>query len=224
MKKNKSIMKRDIYLLSPFEKEDAIFLPMITFSLLTQHIDLLKCDLLMFTSKQAVLSAEAINPLWKKIPCLAIGDATAKQIKSLGGIVFYKPKIFYAKALSQEIIKKFKDKKILYLRPKKVSFDSKTFLEKANIILDEQIIYETTCISYEKKDAPRKNTVIIFTSPSTIECFFNNFSWDTSNHAIVIGKATKKHLPKEVCFHVADEPTIEACITKAKEILTANRL
>ena len=39
-------------------------------------------------------------------------------------------------ALSQDIIEKFKDKKILYLRPKEVSFDSKgPFLTKANMHL-----------------------------------------------------------------------------------------
>ena len=224
MKKNEPIIQRDIYLLSPLKKEGTIFLPMITFSLLTQNIELSKCDMLMFTSKQAVLSAESINPLWKEIPCLAIGDATAKQIESLGGTVYHKPKIFYAKSLSDDIIKKFKDKNITYLRPKEVSFDSKHFLAQENILLNEQVIYETTCISYEKKYAPQKNAIIIFTSPSTVKCFFNNFSWDKSYIAIVIGEATKKHLQEEVHMYVADVATIEACILKAKEFLTANRL
>jgi len=217
-------MKSNIYLLSPLVKENTLSLPMITFTNVAKTINLSTCDMLMFTSKQAVKTAEILNKTWKNLPCLAIGSATAKQIVELGGRVLYQPKSFYGKVLSQDIIKKFKDKKILYLRPKEVSFDSKTFLSKAGIELEEQIIYETQCIAYDKKEAPRKNAIIIFTSPSTIHCFFKSFSWDESYTAIVIGQSTKKHLPKNVRYKVANEATIDACVAKAKELLTANWL
>jgi uroporphyrinogen-III synthase len=36
--------------------------------------------------------------------------------------------------------------------------------------------------------------------------------------AVVIGKATKVHLPQNVNFVVADEPSITACVKKAEEI------
>ncbi len=208
-----------IYLLSPLPREGTIHLPMIRFSLLPSTIDLSTCDTLLFTSKQAVKSAEALNPEWKKYPCLAIGSATAKEIESLGGKVIYQPKSFYAETLSQEIITQFQDKKILYLRPKEVSFNAKTFLAKAGIDLHEQIIYETSCIRYEKKEKPDKHAIIIFTSPSTVHCFLKNFEWDESYTAVIIGKATKKHLPLHACYEVADRPTIDACIVKAKQIL-----
>src|SRR5210317_1981990 len=120
-----------IYLLSPSPKEGTIHLPMIRFSILPSTIDFSGCDTLMFTSKQAVKSAEALTPEWKNYPCLAIGSATAKEIESLGGKVDYQPKSFYGETLSQDIITQFQDKKILYLRPKEVSFDSKNFLAKA---------------------------------------------------------------------------------------------
>lgn len=208
-----------IYLLSPSSKEGTIHLPMIRFSLLPSTIDFSRCDTLMFTSKQAVKSAEALNPEWKKYPCLAIGSATAKEIESLGGKVDYQSKSFYGETLSQDIIAQFHDKKILYLRPKEVSFDSKNFLAKAGIELQEQIIYETSCISYEKKEKPSKNAIIIFTSPSTIHCFLKNFEWDESYTAIVIGEATKVHLPTHAHYEVADRPLIDDCITKASQIL-----
>ena len=185
-------MKHTIYLLSPLSKKDTIALPMITFNTITDRIDLSTCDTLMFTSKQAVKSIEILNKSWKDIPCLAIGSATEKQIVALGGTVIYKPKSFYGQALSQDIIEKFKDKKILYLRPKEISFDSKSFLAKANIVLQEQIIYETTCIKYAKEETPKENAIIIFTSPSTIQCFFKNFLWNETYIAIVIGESTKK--------------------------------
>jgi uroporphyrinogen-III synthase len=175
----------------------------------------------MFTSKQAVRSAEALNPEWKKYPCLSIGSATAKEIESLGGKICYQAKSFYSETLSQDIIAQFHDKKILYLRPKEVSFDSKNLLANAGIELHEQIIYETSCIRYEKKEKPGKNAIIIFTSPSTIHCFLKNFEWDESYTAIVIGEATRIHLPTDARYEVADTPLIDACIEKAKSV--ANR-
>ncbi|WP_309495378.1 uroporphyrinogen-III synthase [Sulfurovum sp.] len=208
-----------IYLLSPSPREGTIHLPMIRFSLLPSTIDFSKCDTLMFTSKQAVKSAEALDPEWKKYPCLAIGSSTAKEIESLGGKVVYQPKSFYAKILTQDIITQFQDKKVLYLRPKEVSFDSKNFLAKEGIELQEQIIYETSCIRYGKKEKPSKNAIIIFTSPSTIHCFLKNFEWEESYTAVVIGEATKVHLPTHARYEVADRPLIDACITKANQIL-----
>lgn len=207
-----------IYLLSLTVKEGFAHLPMIDFALLDMTLDLSGCDTLMFTSKQAVKSAEALNSEWKKLPCLAIGSATAKEIESLGGKVIYQPKSFYGETLSQDIIRLFQDKKILYLRPKEVSFDSKRFLAKAGILLQEKIIYETSCIRYEEKDKPAQNAIIIFTSPSTIHCFLKNFTWDESYTAVVIGEATKEHLPVNARYEVADTPLIDSCIEKAKDL------
>ena len=213
-----------IYLLSPTAKEGTEHLPMITFRLLEVVLNVETYDLLMFTSKQAVISAEALNPQWKNIPCLAIGKATANQIEALGGVVAYHPETFYGQSLGVDIIKKFKDKKILYIRPKVVSFDSKVFLAKAGLFLDEKIIYETSCISYSEEEKPSKNAIIIFTSPSTIHCFLENFEWDKSYTAVVIGKSTKVHLPLNAKYEVADTPLISSCIEKSKQILTANKL
>ena len=184
-----------IYLLSPLIKEHTEHLPMISFEIISDSLDLSRCDTLMFTSKQAVKSADILNPKWRDIPSLAIGSATAKMILSLGGQVIHQPSSFYGKSLSIDIIDKFKDKNILYIRPKVVSFDSKSFLSKAGIDIDEQMIYQTSCISYDISDKPPKESIIIFTSPSTIKCFMDNFGWDESYRSVVIGEATKAHLP-----------------------------
>lgn len=213
-----------IYLLSPTAKADTIHLPMIHFNLLDVELDLSVCDTLMFTSKQAVKSAELLNPKWKETPCFAIGQATTDTIEALGGTVMYQAKTFYAETLAEEIVRKFRDRNILYLRPKEVSFDSKTFLEEAGLTLEEQIIYETSCIEYESKDKPKKNAIIIFTSPSTIRCFLKNFEWDESYTAVVIGEATKVYLPVNAKHVVSNIPLISSCIEKAKQILTANKL
>jgi len=206
-----------IYLLSPLKKEGTISLPMISFEVVAKEIDFSSCDTLMFTSKQAVVSANAIDKRWKEYPCIAIGGATKKKIEELGGTVLFHPKEFYGEVLAKDILNSFADKKLLYLRPKVVSFDSKAYLEKNGIALEEQIIYETSCVKYSKDDKPKENAIIIFTSPSTIKCFFENFEWDSSYMAVLIGNATKEHLPSYCKFVVADEPLIDACVRKAME-------
>jgi len=208
--------KRAIYLLSPTAREDTISLPMIEFSTVAERLDLDKCDTLMFTSKQAVVTADNIDKRWKNYPCIAIGAATKKQIEMLGGEVIYHPLSYYGEVLSRDIIQHFSERKILYLRPREVSFDSKGFLGKAGIALQEQIIYETGCIKYEVSKKPVRNAIVIFTSPSTIHCFLRNFQWDRSYTAVVIGDATKVHLPENAVYKVADEPLISSCIEKAK--------
>ncbi|QOR62962.1 uroporphyrinogen-III synthase [Sulfurovum indicum] len=195
---------------------------MIGFTTVAETIDFSGIDTLMFTSKQAVKVADQIDQKWKEYPSIAIGNATKKQIEDLGGEVIYQPQHFYGEVLSQDIAMFFRERKILYLRPNEVSFDAKTFLAKQGIRLFEQIIYETTCVKYDKEDMPQKDAVIIFTSPSTIHCFFRNFSWDPSYTAVVIGEATKVHLPKGARYAVAKEPLIASCIEKAEEILLSS--
>ena len=207
-----------IYLLSPLKKEGIYSLPMIDFTLVSNRIDFTSCDTLMFTSKQAVVSANSIDETWRDYPSIAIGSATKRKIEELGGEVIYAPKDFYGEVLAKDIKEKFSHRKILYLRPKVVSFDSKAYLEKENISLEEQIIYETSCQDYSKEKQPKEGAIIIFTSPSTIRCFFKNFCWHKSYVAILIGHATKKHLPKMCQYVIADEPSIDACIKKAKEL------
>ena len=217
-KKMPSTTKRPIYLLSPKLKEATLPLPMIEFQTTAKSIDFSICDTLMFTSKQAVVTAEQIDSYWKSIPTIAIGIATKRQIEELGGKVIYHPKHFYGSRLADDIKEKFSNKKILYLRPKKISFDSRAYLAQSNIELQEQVIYQTSCVEYKSDKQPPPNSIIIFTSPSTIECFLGNFEWLSSYTAVVIGESTKVHLPKGCDFVVSDVPFIDSCIKRAMEI------
>ena len=219
-RKQGSIVKaeRPIYLLSPLPKKGAVSLPMISFEQLAESIDFSACDTLMFTSKQAVVTAESIDPDWKKIPAVAIGPATKRQIEHLGGRVIFQPENYYGKELAGNIANFFRDRHILYLRPEKISFDSKKYLNKSGIVLQEQIIYRTSCLSYAPSEQPPESSIIIFTSPSTIHCFLKNFTWLESYTAVVIGQSTKVHLPENSDFVVSDTPLIDACIEKASKL------
>ena len=161
------------------------------------------------------MTADTIDPKWKTIPIIAIGPATRRQVEALGGKVVFHPKNFYGKALAEDIARFFHQRRILYLRPETISFDSKGFLQKSGIVLQEQIIYKTVCREYTSSEQPPESSVIIFTSPSTIHCFLENFVWLKSYTAVVIGHSTRTHLPAECDYVVADTPLIDACIEKA---------
>ena len=198
--------------------EETTPLPVIEFTTIGKMLDLSQCDTLMFTSKKAVETADEIDASWKNFPTIAIGSATKKRIEALGGNVIYSPADFYAKVLSRDVVSFFNNNKILYLRPEKVSFDIKNFLEKEGINLEEQIIYRTTCVHHNMEKQPKEGSIIIFTSPSTITCFLENYQWSESYIAIVIGESTKEHLPQGAKYEVADIPLIASCVKKAKEI------
>ena len=214
---------RPIYLTSPKKMEGTIPLPMIRFRLVADRIDYQGCDTLVFTSKQAVVSAEAIDPEWKKYPAVAIGPATAKQIEALGGTVLHQPADFYGSELAGDLVRFFRDRKLLYLRPRKVSFDSREHLAASGIELKEQIIYETDCCRYDQREKPSSNAIIVFTSPSTIHCFLENFSWSEDYTAVVIGRATLEHLPEGCDYRIAERPTISDCLETARKLAAENR-
>ncbi len=208
-------MTPPIYLTSPVEREGIRPLPMIRFEIVADRIDYQGCDTLMFTSKQAVVSAERIDPEWKRYPSVAIGPATAARIRELGGEVLHQPREFYGKNLAEDLRELFRDRKLLYLRPETVSFDSRAFLAEAGIVLREQVIYRTSCRNYAPEEAPPPEAIIVFTSPSTIHCFLENFPWLESYRAVVIGRATLAHLPEGARSTVAERPSIDACIRRA---------
>jgi len=211
-------MDSPIYLTSPLRKEGTIPLPMIDFRLVTDAIDYQGCDTLMFTSKQAVVSAERIDPGWKRYPAIAIGKATAEQIERLGGTVVYHPDSFYGAELAADVVKHFSDHRVLYLRPRLVSFDSRGFLARAGYDLAEAVIYETVCRRHPESAKPKEGAIIVFTAPSTIHCFLERFGWEESYTAVVIGQATREHLPAQAKYAVAETPRIDACIQKAKSL------
>ncbi len=206
-----------IYLCSPKKFDDCEYLPMIEFKRVVNSLNLDIFDAIIFTSKQAVIYTDEINSNWKSKKILAVGKATAKIAKELGAQDIYNPKKFYGKELAKDIVDKFSNLKLIYLRPKIVAFDSVSFLQNRGIDVSEKIIYNTNCIDYKDKNL-EKNSIIIFTSPSTINCFFNSFKWDSSYKAVVIGKTTLNNLPKNIDAYIASEPTIKSCIEIAQNL------
>lgn len=211
-----------IYLLSDAHHEGVINLPQIQITCKKVNLDLTLYDALIFSSKNAVKAISKINSDWKKIPSYVIGMPTANAIENDGGITAYISNSAYGNDFAKELIEKLKDKKVLFLRAKKVLSDLENILKNAGIDIDSRIVYETTCRYENELITLSKNSIFIFTSPSTIECFFKNHKWDKSYIAVCIGDVTAKALPCEINPIISETQTIQACIELSKTLIKQN--
>lgn len=207
-----------IYILSEKKYDGAVNLPVIQIKYIKNTIDYSKYKALIFTSKNGILAIKDEFDKWREIPTFCIGSATASEVEKLGGIVAYRAKNSYGDMFAHEIKELIGGKKALFLRAKVVTSSLNEILKDSGVILDEINVYETVCGKCSEFKRPENNAKVIFSSPSTIECFFNCFSWDESYKAIVIGDVTASHMPKDVPFIVASEPNIPNCIDLAHSL------
>ncbi len=194
-------------------------MPMIEFVTYEQEIDFSPFDALIFTSKQGVKALDEITSRkWREIPAAAIGKMTADEIKKRGGKVIFIASKAYGDTLARELVEKFGSYKWLYPRPKVVASKIVQDLRSAGVQVEERVIYETVCKSYAKGDAPERGAVLIFTSPSIVNCFLQNFEWSESYTAVAIGKKTALAFPKNIEPLISPSQSIEDTIEFAKRI------
>ena len=211
-----------IYLLSDTHHKGVINLPQIELAYRDIKIDLNSYEALIFSSKNAVKAIDKINKNWRKIPSYAIGKQTANMIEQLSGRVEFIASNSYGDLFAQEVSKNLQNKKTLFLRAKKVVSDLENILKKSGVDISSIIVYETLCRQKIALRAEEEKKVFIFTSPSTVECFFSNYEWHKNYSAICIGDVTAKALPDGISSHVSSSQTIKACIELAKTIIKQN--
>ncbi len=206
-----------VYILSDTPVEGAKRLPVIEQRFFDEKIDFSSYDYLIVTSKNALLAAEKIDPSWKETPLIAISDATAKKALQMGAKVAYVGSSGYGDELANEIVRRFDPKKhYLYLRGKKVLSRLVPILKEAGFRVDERIVYETVCVECEGLEPPPKGSTIIFSSPSTIECFLRCFEWDESYKAVAIGKKTASFFPYQIAL--CPKPSLQEAVEFAKSL------
>lgn len=205
-----------IYLLSDTFVDGAVNLPVIETVFFTPLFDFSGYDAFIFTSKNGVNAIDRLYPGWKKYPSFTIGKATSKLVEQLGGRVSFCGENSYGQSLSDEIKTKFSSLKFLYIRPKVVAFDIAKELTIKGVSIDDIVVYETRCTK-TKLSKPEPNSSIIFSSPSTVECFFSHFEWDESYRAVAIGNTTARAIPTGINYLVCPEQTLVAAVKMAKE-------
>lgn len=204
-----------IYLLNNQKFEGVENLEIFKIEFIPSFVDIKKYDALIFTSKNAIYSLDSFNNDWKTIPSCAIALKTADIIKQKGGNLFFTGKSSHGNEFAKELIPILKNKKVLYVRALKVVSNLVEILKEENIDIEELVTYKTVC----NKDLDLNisdNSTIIFTSPSTINCFFKKYTWNDTLKAIVIGKTTAKYLPKDVKYQISAKTSIQECIKLAQ--------
>ena len=206
-----------IYLLNNQKYSDVENLEVFHIEYIKSNIDLSKYDALIFTSKNAIYSLDSFNKKWKEIDSFAIAPKTANIIKQMGGKVVFTGITSHGDEFAQELMALLKNKKVLYIKALRTVSNLVNILKENNILIDELVTYQTSC---KKSNIPLEdNSVFIFTSPSSVECFFNQYKWKDNYKAIVIGKTTAKYLPKEVHYTISSETSIDVCINLARQSL-----
>lgn len=206
-----------IYLLNNQKFQDVENLEVFDIKHIKSNVNLQDYEALIFTSKNAIYSLNSFNQNWKKIPSYAIASKTADIIKQLGGNLVFTGITSHGNDFAEELITLLKDKKVLYIKALKTVSNLPEILRQNKILLDELVAYETSC---KKVDVElEKNSIFIFTSPSSVECFFKQYSWHDSYKAIVIGKTTAKFLPKNIKYEISSQTSVEECVNLAKQYL-----
>ncbi len=211
-------MSKEIFLFSINSHLDSIHINPLDITFFKPEINFSKYDYLIITSKQAskaLLQYEKSSYVNKKALC--VSTQSAKSYEELGGEILEIGR-GYGDTL-ESIIKKYpKETKWLYLRAKIVASDFAKKLQEEGYCIDEAIVYESSCSQEIAKKREFTNSIAIFTSPSSVECFMKFHDINLFSHVIVIGKTTAKKIPKTIECIVAPNTTITSCIEIAKKI------
>ena len=206
-----------IYLLNDQKYQDIENLDVFGIEYIPSNIDLSTYDALIFTSKNAIYSLDSFNKIWKNIPAYAIAPKTANIIEKLGGKLVFTGETSHGDEFANELILKLKDKKVLYIKALKTVSNLVEILKTNKIDIEELVTYQTSC--KKSNIVLEDNSIFIFTSPSSVECFFKQYTWNKTYKAIVIGKTTANYLPANINYKISSITSIEECIKLAKSEL-----
>jgi len=205
-------MSRQIYLFSTSSHPNAVNVNSLDITLLKPQIDFSNYDYFIITSKQA---SHALKQYEKKeyidTKALCISKKSAAAFESLGCKILETGSGYGDNLLS--IIREYpKTTRWLYLRAKLIASDFVQVAKTENFLIDETIVYESMCSKQILNIEVEPNSVLIFTSPSSVKCFLQNNSIDKSHKIIVIGSTTAKALPVNIPYLISKETTIESCM------------
>ena len=208
---------KKIYLFSKTTHSDVIHVPILNTLFLQPKINFNNYDAIVLTSKQAVTALEKISPEWKKIPALSIASKTEEMVCDAGGLLLDKGD-GYGDSLDDIIAKQYASYRWLYPRPKVVASNFKERVKERGVVIDDVVVYETSCNEACQNIDLEDDATLIFTSPFTIECFLKYYTFKSSHKVVAIGTTTAKALPIEVKYTMPKTPNVDACVILAKQL------
>ncbi len=216
-------MPKPIYLFSISSHLHAKSISSLDIKFLKPKIDFSKYDYLIITSKQA---SEALKQYDKNeyihIPSICVSKKSAEAYEALGGEVLACGN-GYGDDLST-VIRKFSHmpersdkcprgtKRWLYLRAKVIASDFISTCHEEGYNIDEVVVYESECSKDIRHVEVEDDSILIFTSPSSLHCFLENHTIMPSNKVIIIGKTTALAVPDGIKYTISPETTIESCM------------
>ena len=205
-------MPKPVYLFSTSSHPKAINVNSLDIKFFKPDIDFSIYDYLIVTSKQTVQALKQYKKEeYLSKPALCVSKKSAKAYKDIDGEILDVGK-GYGGSLTDIVRGYPKDKKWLYLRAEVVASDFVSDVKYDGYIVDEVVVYKSGCSQDILNIKIEKDSTLIFTSPSGVECFLKNHSISTDKKIIVIGKTTAKALPKGTRYIMPKEKSIEACI------------
>ncbi len=208
-------MPKKIYLFATSKSEHAINVKSLDVRFLKPDIDFSRYDYIIITSKQTVKALEQYKkPDFIDIPALCVSLKTANAYKEFGG------KILsigdgYGDSLAKYIQEYPKKTKWLYLRAELIASDFVQRSRDDGYSIEEEILYVSECSQEILDVRVDDDSTLIFTSPSSIECFLKNNTIHPDAKVIVIGTTTANSLPDGIEYIVSQNTSIESCIELA---------
>ncbi|NQY20894.1 MAG: uroporphyrinogen-III synthase [Campylobacteraceae bacterium] len=207
----------NIYILNNLKFKDIINLEVFKINYLQNNLNILNYDALIFTSKNAVLSMKTFSEEWINIPSYAIALKTAEVLLNNNSKLVFTGKSSHGNEFAHELVSELKNKKVLYIRAKNTVSNLAEILKNNEINISSCITYETISKN-NKKIILKENAIIIFSSPSSIKYFLEQYEWKKTYKAVVIGSTTAKYLPSYIKYVLSPQTSLEKCIELAKEI------
>lgn len=208
---------QDIVLLNNMKFKGVKNLALFEIKPIPSNIDISKYDALVFTSKNAIYSLSSFNSSWQTIDSYAIAPKTAEVINKQAGRTVFIGEKSHGNEFAKELIPLLKNKKALYVRAKKTVSKLTEVLRSSDILIDELIAYETVCSNKENIKI-NEDSIIVFSSPSSVECFFKKYEWKKSYKAVVIGNTTAKYMPENIDYLISPTTSLEKCVEVAKSL------
>lgn len=208
---------RPIYLISKTPYEGVIHIPILTISFLNPVIDFTQYEGVVITSKQALLALQNYTFTWENLQCICVSEGTAEAAREAGAVQV-EVGDGYGKSIPDVLRTKRRYGKWLYLRPKVIASEWVETARSGGLEIDEAVVYETTCNEEATHYSIKDDAILVFTSPSSVECFTASYKILPSHSIVTIGKTTQHvfHNAKEV--FVSPKTSVASAVELAQKI------
>ena len=210
------MQEKEIFILSDTRVSGAKNLNLLHIEYFPINIELESYEAIIFTSKNSVKAIKLSNINISTKEVYSIGSGTTKALNNINIQPLYTADSKTGDEFGAILSEKLQGKKVIFFRAKEIISNIANTLQSSGVMVDEYITYETSCHRNVQSTIP-PNSIIIFSAPSTVECFLKNFTWEKSYKAVAIGSVTLQALPSYIEVVQSDEHTLESCVKKAKE-------